>query len=97
MSEFRSCRIQELQNWHIYHDALHSNSIAPLLITPTPATPVLLYSCSLVLIRCRHRRMHQRVSVTCVPEFRPISPDRQINELPLERIKSDNAIKSFWS
>ena len=41
--------------------------------------------------------MHQFVSVTRISEFRPLFPDGQIDELPLERIKADHAIKSFWS
>jgi hypothetical protein len=34
--------------------------------------------------------------MTRISQFRPGSPDRQINKLPLERIKTDDPIKSFW-
>jgi hypothetical protein len=94
--------LQELQNGPPFK-CLPTTSIA-LESRYSSNTPVLQYSSTPILqySSCNSyhlgtRRVHERVTVTCDPEFRSIAPDCQINELPLERIKCDNRIKSFWS
>jgi hypothetical protein len=77
----------------LHFECLHNKIWMSNLVPP----PLLHYSTTPILPSSdpRYRHMYQRVSVTRIPESRPISPDGQIDELPLKRIKSNDAIKSF--